>query len=81
MSQNNQSCFSRNAIRYKLNKTRLTRVHSTAYPPLKNGNGAGAWRKISWINLRGFWLERAGSTIGTTYTITAYNKQLIFTAE
>jgi len=32
-------------------------------------------------NLRGIWLEQAGFTIGTTYIITAYDKQLIFTAD
>ncbi|WP_353669636.1 SymE family type I addiction module toxin [Marinomonas sp. THO17] len=47
---------------------------STGHPPLKNDNGAGAWRKISWINLWGFWLEQAGFEIGTPYTITGYNK-------
>jgi len=40
-----------------------------------------AWRHIPWINLRGFWLEQAGFTIGTQYTITAYDKKMIFTAE
>ncbi|WP_017444181.1 SymE family type I addiction module toxin [Gayadomonas joobiniege] len=47
--------------------------------PLKNDTGAGAWRKIPWINLRGFWLEQAGFEIGTPYTIEVYDKKLVFT--
>jgi len=61
--------------------TKRATVLTAVYPPLKSDPGSGAWRHIPWINLRGFWLEEAGFTIGTTYTITAYDKQLIFTAE
>lgn len=55
-------------------------IQSTGYPPLKNEKGSGAWRKIPWINLRGYWLEQAGFSIGTAYTIEVRHKQLIFTA-
>lgn len=64
---------------YLLTKTRQVTVQSTGYPPLKNDNGAGAWRKIPWINLRGYWLEQAGFEIGTPYTIEVYDKKLVFT--
>lgn len=64
---------------YQLTKTRQVTVQSTGYPPLKNDNGAGAWRKIPWINLRGFWLEQAGFEVGTPYTIEVYDKKLVFT--
>lgn len=60
-------------------KTKQVTVQSTGYPPLKNDNGAGAWRKIPWINLRGFWLEQAGFEIGMPYTIEVYDKKLVFT--
>jgi len=32
--------------------------------PLKTNPGVGAWRRIPWINLRGFWLEQAEFEIG-----------------
>jgi len=59
--------------------TRQVTVQSTGYPPLKTDTGDGAWRKIPWINLRGFWLEESGFEIGTPYTIEVYNKKLVFT--
>ena len=59
--------------------TKQVTVQSTAYPPLKANPGAGAWRRIPWINLRGFWLEEVGFEIGTRYTIEVYDKKLIFT--
>lgn len=61
--------------------TKQAKVMIAGYPPLKSDPGCGAWRHIPWINLRGFWLEQAGFTIGTTYTITAYEKQLVFTVD
>ena len=54
---------------------------TNGYPPLKNDSCAGAWRKIPWINLRGHWLGQVGFEIGAPYTITTFDKQLIFTAE
>lgn len=59
--------------------TKQVTVQSTAYPPLKTNPGAGAWRRIPWINLRGFWLEEVGFEIGTQYTIEVHDKKLIFT--
>lgn len=56
-------------------------VLTAGYPPLKSNNGAGTWRKIPWINLRGFWLEQAGFQIGTPYTIQTYDGKLVFTVE
>ena len=55
--------------------TKQVTVQSTAYPPLN----AGAWRRIPWINLRGFWLEEVGFEIGAQYTIEVHDKKLIFT--
>jgi hypothetical protein len=63
-----------------LPKTKQVTVQSTVYPPLKTNPGAGTWRRIPWINLRGFWLEQAGFEIGTQYTIEVYDKKLVFTA-
>ncbi|MEM9103845.1 MAG: SymE family type I addiction module toxin [Pseudomonadota bacterium] len=54
-------------------------MQSTGYPPLKNDNGTAAWRRIPWINLRGFWLEQAVFEIGTPYIIEVYDKELVFT--
>ena len=53
-------------------------VQSAGYPPLKTNPGAGAWRRIPWINLRGFWLEQAGFEIGAPYTIEVYDRRLVF---
>lgn len=61
--------------------TKQATVQTTGYPPLKSNQGCGAWRKIPWINLRGFWLEQAGFEIGTQYTIEVYDKKLVFTVE
>ena len=58
--------------------TKQVTVQSTAYPPLKTHPGTGAWRRIPWINLRGFWLQQAGLEVGTQYTIEVYDKKLIF---
>lgn len=60
-------------------QTKQVTVQATGYPPLKTDTGAGAWRKIPWINLRGFWLEQAGFEIGASYTIEIYDGKLIFT--
>ena len=62
-------------------KTKQATVMTSGYPPLKSDSRCGAWRKIPWINLRGHWLGNVGFEIGTPYTITAFDKQLIFTAE
>lgn len=62
-------------------KTKQATVMTSGYPPLKSDPSCGAWRQIPWINLRGHWLGKVGFEIGTPYTITAYNKQLLFTAE
>ena len=56
-------------------------VLTAGYPYLKSNNGAGAWRKIPWINLRGFWLEQVGFHIGTLYTIQTYDGKLVFVTE
>ncbi|WP_082378969.1 SymE family type I addiction module toxin [Marinagarivorans algicola] len=58
--------------------TRQVTVQSTGYPPLKTNPGAGAWRRIPWINLRGFWLEQAEFEIETQYTIEVYDRRLVF---
>ncbi|MEJ2418199.1 MAG: SymE family type I addiction module toxin [Exilibacterium sp.] len=67
---------------YKSVNSSTTTKHATVqystYPPLKNNPGAGAWRRIPWINLRGFWLEQAGFEIGTQYTIEVYDRRLVF---
>ena len=60
--------------------TRQAKVLSIGYPPLKSNPGSGAWRSVPWINLRGFWLEQAGVSIGTPYTIKVYNGKLVFIA-
>ena len=59
--------------------TKHATVQTTGYPPLKSDPGCGAWRKIPWLNHRGWWLEQAGFAIGTSYTIEAYDKKLVFT--
>ncbi|PCK04344.1 MAG: hypothetical protein COA42_19275 [Alteromonadaceae bacterium] len=45
---------------------------------LKSNPCTGAWRRIPWINLRGFWLEQAGFEIGAQYTIEVYDRRLVF---
>ncbi|MEJ2416547.1 MAG: SymE family type I addiction module toxin, partial [Exilibacterium sp.] len=62
---------------YQLTKTKQVTVQSTGYPPLKTDSGAGAWRKIPWINLRGFWLKQAGFEIGAPYSIDVYERKLV----
>ncbi len=62
-------------------KTKRVTVQSTGYPPLKSDPGCGAWRRIPWINLRGFWLEQVGFEMGTPYTIEVYDKTLVFRVE
>ncbi len=52
---------------------------TTGYPPLKTNPGCGTYRNAPWINLRGFWLEQAGFSIGTPHTIEVYDKKLVFT--
>lgn len=66
---------------HSLRATKHATVLTAGYPPLKSDPGCGAWRRIPWINLRGFWLEQAGFQIGTSYTIEIHDGILIFTAE
>jgi len=70
---------------YQTDSTLLVNKHATvqttSYPPLKSDPGCGAWRKILWLNHRGWWLEQAGFNIGMPYTIEVYDKKLVFTAE
>ena len=61
-------------------QTRQAKVLTIGYPPLKTKPHTGAWRNVPWINLRGFWLEQAGFTIGMQYTIEVYDGKLVFTA-
>lgn len=66
---------------YATLSTRQAKVLATGYPPLKTNPGSGAYRHVPWINLRGFWLEQAGFSIGTPYTIEVYEGKLVFTAD
>ena len=63
---------------YKTHSARQATVLSIGYPPLKSNPGCGACRHVPWINLRGFWLEQAGFSIGTQYTIEVYEGKLVF---
>ncbi len=56
---------------------RAATVHKQVYLHPVKTNPSGSGRSIPWINLRGFWLERAGFRAGTKYTIEVYEGKLV----
>lgn len=59
----------------KAARVRWATVLTQHYPPAQS-NPHTPWRKIPWINLKGYWLEQAGFEIGTQYRIEVQNKNL-----
>ena len=63
---------------YQPKQPTQAKVMAQGYPPLKSKPNT-PWRKIPWINLKGYWLEQAGFAIDTPFSIQVKENKIILT--